>query len=178
MDFFKNIKNIVDEFNCKRGKGWLRPWNRELNISGFRDFNIDNINYLEQIRDGVIDTMLLFVGYRDRKKVVQIIDGSSKKFRIYKHSRIDEKKRKFQGVTISFASEIAKNRFDRVDLILEDMERENTFDDEVNSARLYISPLEDYLSNDYELLYWDSSDKRSLEVFQTAFDDLKLFYKK
>ena len=171
------IFDLIETWKCKRGIGIFRHWNRE-------DFKIfhSNIykngeakNYIEQIKDGVIDSMMEFVGY-PTDFIDNLLDDSQTQLITFFHNRIDEKGRKFEGCTLSFFREIAKKRFDKIDLVFEDIAVDKKFDGEVNQVRLYISPLERYLANDYDLLYWDSSDKKSLEIFQTAYKDNIYFF--
>ena len=61
--------------------------------------------------------------------------------------------------------------FKIIDLIFEDIALSNIFYGEVNQVRLYISLIKRYGENYYDLLYWDASDRRSLDVFQTAYQD-------
>lgn len=177
---FKQIINIIETLKCKKGFGQFRSWNRkEFKIFHSNLYeNRDAKNYIEQIRDGVIETMTLFVGYPNMEYIDKIFNHSETRLFTFFHNRIDEKGRKFEGITLSFLLEVSANRFDKLDLIFEDIAVANIFDNEVNQVRLYISPLERYAENDYDLLYWDASDRRSLEVFQTAYADSIYFYKK
>jgi len=174
------LLNLFEEHKCKRGIGIFRPWNREdlriFHINLYKDGS--GRDYIEQIRDSAVDTMLLFTGYPQVEFIDRVLLSKSTIFHTFFHQRLDEKKRWFEGVTLSFALEIEKNRFDRVDIIFEDMAVDGIFDGEVNQVRLYVSPLENYLANDYDLLYWDASDRRSLEVFQTAYQDSLYFFKR
>ncbi len=171
---FSFIFSLIETWKCRRGIDWLRPWNRDIDI--FKSFNYKRDirrDYLEQIFDGSINTMLKYAGYKD--EFIDWFFNQSPVFIIFLHDRIDEKNRKFEGVTLSFGLHFSKNSFDRIDLILEDIAQDGIFDGEVNQVRLYISKMDRYLSNDYDLLYWDASDKRSLELFQTAYQDAKIF---
>ncbi|GEM_PF-2370386 len=175
-----SILNFIEEYRCKRGIGVFRPWNREE----LRIFHINRYpdesgrGYIEQIRDGVIETMVTFTKYPYIDFIDEVLNSKSLLFQTFFHQRFDDRRRWFEGVTLSFSSEVEKNRYDRVDLIFEDVAVDGEFDREVNQVRLYVSPLKRYLANDYDLLYWDSSDKRSLEIFQTGYRDNIYFYKK
>lgn len=163
---------------CKRGVDIFRPWNREevkiFHVNLYKDES--GREYIEQIRDSVVETMLLFTGYPDVEFIDKVMLSKSTIFHTFFHQRLDEKRRWFEGVTLSFALEIDRNRFDRVDLIFEDIALDGEFDQEVNQVRLYISPFDRYLSNDYDLLYWDASDRKSLDTFQTGYKDTIHFF--
>ncbi len=122
--------------------------------------------------------MTLFTKYPNKEFIDRVLLSKATVFYTIFHQRFDEKRRWFEGVTHSFALEVGQNRYDKVDLIFEDIAVDGEFDGEINQVRLYISPLEKYLVNDYDLLYWDASDRRSLEVFQTTYQDSIYFYKK
>ncbi len=145
--------------------------------SAFRYKTSSALHHLEQMRDGVIDTMVEFTHYQKVDFIDSLFEDKSLLFRILFHHRVDEKNRKFKGVTVS-VGRVAKKEsryLDRLDLVFEDMKIDGKFDDEVNQVRLYVNPWELQKSKDFHLLYWDASDRRSLEVFQTGFLDTLLF---
>jgi len=174
------ILNTVETLKCKKGIGIFRKWNREDIKIFHTNFykNRDAKTYMEQMKDTVIETMLQFVGYQNIEFVDNFFNNPKTELFTFFHTRVDEKNRKFEGTTLSFILEISKNRFDKIDLIFEDIAVDSIFDGEVNQVRLYISPLIEYGSNSYELLYWDSSDRKSLDIFQTAYLDNIIFFKR
>ena len=173
------ILNLIESIKCKQGFGRTRTWNRtdfKIFHSNFYN-NRDAKTYIEQMRDSVIETMVQFVNYKESEFIEQTLNNIDTELFTFFHNRTDEKGRKFEGVTLSFSVEVSKDRFDKIDLIFEDMAVNKKFDGEVNQVRLYISPLSRYARNDYDLLYWDASDRRSLDVFQTAYLDNIIFFK-
>ncbi len=147
---FDFILKIIETWKCRRGIGWMRSWNRDLIIFQSHLYNRDiRRNYLEQVFDSPILTMLNYTGYKG--EFITWFFESSPILATFFHDRIDDKNRKFEGVTISFGLPYNKNSFDRIDLILEDISRDGIFDGEVNQVRLYISPIDRYASNDYDL---------------------------
>jgi hypothetical protein len=174
------ILETIYQYRCKRGFGWWRPWNREeLKIFHGNIYeNGSGLSYAEQIKDSVIETMLLFTGYSDDGFIENTVISEDTIFRTLFHERVDEKGRKFEGITLSFSLQVESDMFDRVDLIFEDILVDGEFDGEVNQVRLYLSPVSRYVENDYDLFYWDASDRKSLDVFQTAYRDSIYFYEK
>ena len=172
--------NFIETFKCKKGIGIFRPWNRkEIKIFHINYYNnSDAKNYIEQMKDSVIETMVQFVGYPNYEFIEKTLNSKKTELKTFFHNRKDEKNRNFEGFTLSFYIEIAKNRFDKIDLIFEDIEVDGNFDGEVNQVRLYISPLSEYGGNNYDLLYWDASDRKSLDIFQTAYIDNIIFFKR
>jgi hypothetical protein len=176
--------DFLDNWRIKRGVGIFRPWHQEQIFIHQTYFfsNQDSIYYREQIKDSVVDIMMDFVQYENRDFVDEVFTSSETKIYKFFHKRRDEKDRLFEGVIIALCKEVEKNHYDRIDLIFEDIAVKNRFDGEVNQVRLYISPAKNFAKNDYELLYWDASDKKSLYLFQEAYqNEIALFkrdYKK
>jgi len=176
---FSHLLNLIEIIKCRKGFGRTRSWNRkDFKIFHTNSYNNrDARNYIDQMKDSVIETMVQFVAYKDSDFIEKTLTNRDTQLFTFFHNRKDEKGRKFEGVTLSFSLEISKDRFDRIDLIFEDIALNNIFDGEINQVRLYISPLNRYAENDYDLLYWDASDRRSIDIFQTAYLDNIHFYK-
>jgi len=165
----------IGELLQKSDKFWLRPWNWE-NIYSFGSHYYDyksGINYITQINDTVIDTILSFTNYKYRDEIEELLDNKELKFYTVFHYRTDEK-RLFKGVTLSIGSKV-EGGWDRLDLIFEDESINGEFDETVNSVRLYYSPYHRYIERDFDMFYWDSSDSRSLEIFQNGYRDVLHF---
>jgi hypothetical protein len=162
----------------KSDKFWLRPWNWE-DIYSFEAHKYDyksGSNYISQIYDGVIDTILNFTSYGDRESIESLLESQELEFYTLFHDRKDYKKR-FEGITLSIGLKV-NGGWDRFDLIFEDEVKDGKIDGVVNSVRLYYSPYHRYVERDFDMFYWDSSDRRSLDIFQTGYRDAIHFYKK
>jgi len=172
--------DFLDNWRIKRGIGLFRPWHQEQIFIHQTYFfsNQDSIYYREQIKDSIVDIMMDFTQYENRDFVDEVFTSSETKIYKFFHKRRDEKDRLFEGVMISLFKLVEKNRYDRIDLIFEDIAVKNRFDGEINQVRLYISPAQNFAKNDYELLYWDASDKKSLHVFQEAYQNEIILFKR
>jgi hypothetical protein len=166
------------DYRVKLKKGWFRKWNFDEKYYFLNLFELNSeekSDFIEFLKLEVIDLMIQFTNYPDFEFFDEVLsDYKNLKFYIFTQKRVDKKFNKtYKSYVFSFG-EIKNNH--RIDLVFEeDIKSKNL----INNIRLYISDHELYKSNlHFDLLYWNSSDKRSLEFFNSAFLDAKAFLSK